>query len=283
MSHKDILREFKEKLSKLNLEAVWQVEERLDRQFLALKELFVNWCRAENRDCLPDKEISLIKLVIMNSVISYQLSDTAENWWSEFSEYFITSGPEEQSEIPELISTFLGNSKSNRRLRDTKLKRLRRLWSKLEPLEFTSLKRYYENMLRFRDWLSEALNSKPYRKTIVFTVKMFGYIGRIVWGYRIPYPYQVDIPLDSRILKVSSKLFGLPRLEERKILDAWKLLAVQVSVPPLHIDSLIWLSLGFTEDEFVRLLGKLDEPYRKPYYELYQFLHSLPLSGAPDS
>ncbi|MCD6139921.1 MAG: N-glycosylase/DNA lyase, partial [Thermococcus sp.] len=57
----------------LGIECARIIEEKVDLQFLALKNLHKN---------LGDDEL-FIKLVIANSIVSYQLSGKGEQWWLE--------------------------------------------------------------------------------------------------------------------------------------------------------------------------------------------------------
>jgi len=42
-------------------------------------------------------------------------------------------------------------------------------------------------------------------KTIVFSVKMFSYACRNVFGYLEYFPYELNLPLDSRLKKIYEK------------------------------------------------------------------------------
>lgn len=65
---------------------------------------------------------------------------------------------------------------------------------------------------------------------------MFGYGLRII-GYKIIYPFEIDIPIDNRISKIS------------KDIKFWRELSKNVNIPPLHIDSIIWITFGLNIDE----------------------------------
>ena len=62
---------------------------------------------------------------------------------------------------------------------------------------------YYENMLVFLEDLSKAMRQKKTAKTLVFAVKMFSYGARIYFDKFILVPYEIAIPMDSRILKIT--------------------------------------------------------------------------------
>ncbi len=92
-----------EGLKELGIECARIIEEKVDLQFDALRHL---------RENLNDDE-TFIKLVIANSIVSYQLSGKGEDWWWEFSKYFSQNPPEKS--IVEACSKFLPSSRTNRR------------------------------------------------------------------------------------------------------------------------------------------------------------------------
>ncbi|MDK2854156.1 MAG: DNA-(apurinic or apyrimidinic site) lyase [Thermococcaceae archaeon] len=193
---------------------------------------------------LNDDELFL-KLVIANSIVSYQLSAKGEKWWWEFSEYFSKNPPE--GGILKAYSEFLPRSKTNRRLIPPKLSRLKKLEPFLSSLTIEDLKSYYQNMVRLRDHLAKVLNSREDAKTIVFAVKMFGYASRIAFKEFIPYPMEIDIPKDFRIESYTK------RFTSEDPVKFWREISKEVGVPPLHIDSILWPVLGRNEEVIKRL------------------------------
>jgi len=214
-------------LRELGVECARTIEERVDLQFDALRNLHRN---------LKDDTL-FIRLVIANSIVSYQLSGKGEDWWWEFSRYFSTHPPE--GSIRDAYAEFLPGSRTNRRLVAGKLKRLERLEPFLEGLDREkSMKYYTEGMGRLRDELAGALSSRKSAKTVVFAVKMFGYAGRIAFGRFIPYPMEIEIPDDVRIKAYTE------RFTTEKPVLFWRRVSDETGVPPLHIDSILWPVLG---------------------------------------
>ncbi|ACS90953.1 MULTISPECIES: N-glycosylase/DNA lyase [Thermococcus] len=238
-------------LKELGIECARTIEEKVDLQFSALESLHKN---------LNDDELFL-KLVIANSIVSYQLSGKGENWWWEFSNYFSKKPPIES--IVKAYSEFLPRSKSNKRLIQLKLNRLKKLEPFLNSLAIEDLRKYYQNMLRFRDRLAKVMNAKEDAKTIVFAVKMFGYASRIAFGDFIPYPMEIDIPKDFRIENYTR------RFTDRNSTTFWREVSKEVGIPPLHIDSILWPVLG----RDTRVAERLKEHCEK--YELVLELVSL--------
>jgi len=220
-------------LRELGLDCARTVEEKVDLQFDALKNL---------RENLNDE--LFIKLVIANSLVSYQLSGKGEEWWWEFSRYFSENPPEK---IAEAYSEFLPNSRTNKRLVAGKLKRIERVEPFLNSLSMDELRDYYFNgMERLREDLARVMNAKRSAKTIVFAVKMFGYAGRIAFNAFVPYPMAIEIPEDVRIKAYTKRLTNEPPV------SFWRKIAKKTGIPPLHIDSLLWPVLGGRGDVLKR-------------------------------
>ncbi|NJE01890.1 N-glycosylase/DNA lyase [Thermococcus sp. JdF3] len=226
----------REILSELGLDCARTIEERVDLQFDALRNLHGN---------LKNDEL-FIKLVIANSLVSYQLTAKGEMWWWEFSRYFSENPPE--GSIVGAYSTFLPNSKTNRRLTAGKLRRLERLEPFLDSLSLEDLGNYYfSGMERLRDELAKTLGSRKSAKTIVFAVKMFGYAGRIAFGKFVPYPMGIEIPDDVRINAYTKRFTNEPPV------SFWRGIAEETGIPPLHIDSILWPVLGGHDEVLTRL------------------------------
>jgi len=227
----------------LGIESARTIEEKIDLQYSYLRHL---------KERL-NNNVLFLKLIILNALVSYQLSTTGENWWREFSEY---PWEDISGSILEEYVGFLSNSKGNRRFLEGKIKRIYRLKSLLNTLSFEKFKNYYNNMETFRNSIAKILNTKGSSKTVVFTVKIFGYGGRMVFNKFIPYPYSVEIPKDSRIEKYSTKF------TKGDVLKFWNEVARDSRVPPLHIDSLLWPALGNWE--------KVKKPLKSLDTDIYQ-------------
>jgi len=53
--------------------------------------------------------------------------------------------------------------------------------------------------------LGKIMEQPVNAKTIVFSVKMFSYACRNVFGYLEYFPYELNLPLDSRLKKIYEK------------------------------------------------------------------------------
>ncbi|MDK2790054.1 MAG: DNA-(apurinic or apyrimidinic site) lyase [Methanothermococcus sp.] len=249
------IEELKSILKELKIECARKIEEKVDLQYASLENLHRN---------LENDEI-FIKLVIINALVSYQLSTTGESWWNEFSEYWsneVRNTADKSTDIFENYKDFIVNSKGNKRLLGAKLKRIEKIKPFLEKLTLEDLRKYYENMSSFRDDLVSTLKTKKDAKTVVFAVKMFGYASRIVFNEFIPYPMEIEIPKDSRIEKYTK------RYTEEDPIKFWNRIALETNIPPLHIDSIIWPVLGKSKEVRERL---------KEYFENETFIQKLKL------
>ncbi len=250
-----------EKLSdiilKLGISCAREVEERLDLQYHALNSLYRSW-----RSSLE----LLLKLVVINSLVTYQLSTTGERWWLEFAEK-LGGMQDDLSENPiGTFERFLLSSKGNRRLIPSKLRRAYKAWDALKGLTMSDLNELYEDIASLRELISSALRTPKTSKTVGFSVKMYGYIAREVLNRFIPYPFEVTIPLDSRLLKLSKSIW---KTENKGVLlERWGELARSSNVPPLHLDSLIWVGLRRGKVA----LENLSESCRCKYELLLRFL-----------
>lgn len=234
------IEELKSILKELKIECARKIEEKVDLQYTSLENLHRN---------LKNDEI-FIKLVIINALVSYQLSTTGESWWGEFSDYWSTEArnmADESADIFEHYKDFIVNSKGNKRLLGAKLKRIEKIKPFLEKLTLEDLKKYYKNMSSFRNDLVAALKTKKDAKTVVFAVKMFGYASRIVFNEFIPYPMEIEIPKDIRIEKYTK------RYTEEDPIKFWNRIALETGIPPLHIDSIVWPVLGKAKEVRERL------------------------------
>lgn len=189
--------------------------EKYDLQYQALENLYKN---------LKDKELFL-KLIIINALLSYQLTMKWEKYWTYFSEYFSKN---KIDNLKQNFQDFL--SKYNKRLLNAKFKRLDKILSFIKSLDKKNIQEYIKNDLKLLEDLAKHINQKKDAKTIVFAVKMFIWWIQIIWYDKIPSLW-IYIPVDNRIWKISkNKNFWL-EIEEK----TW--------YPLLLLDTLFYISL----------------------------------------
>ncbi len=202
-----------EALKAFSLSDVKKIEES-DRQYKALKELY---------QALKDREL-FFKLVLLNSLLSYQLQMKGEDYWEKFSSFFKENPLEE-------FERFL--SLYNKRFLPSKVKRYKKALRCVNSLfEKHSLKELGRELPLLVKSLSECMGQKSDAKTIVFAAKMFTYAYRIVFNTYPEGLWEIEIPLDSRLKKI------LPSLKE------WREVSEKVGIPPILLDALIWVPMG---------------------------------------
>jgi len=240
-----------ERLKSLGLESALMVEE-VDPQFQAVR--------------LITSKMSFgpaLTLIVLNSIISYKLSGRGEDYWNEFALYVSkVSEPKSLIEAVKLMLGFLSVSKINVALRTAKTSRLLRA-SMARVLEPDIIVRQTRNLRKFAKDLALSLRSKWSSKTIVFSIKMICYAYRARYRRALIAPFSIPIPLDSRIAKLSwtsgvvdvegaslrtwsdviEALMGKPRIVQR----AWSAVAEKSGIPPLHLDSILWLIGSFVD------------------------------------
>ncbi len=194
------------------------VEEHLDDQYAAISRLVASTD--------PD---TAARVVLSAALVSYQLSGTGEAWWWEVSRRFSGRGVED---VVEAFRLFLPASRNNRRFTEAKVRRLERIRPFLESLGMADC----EDFLGLWRGIAKALKARPEAKTIVFAVKMCGYAWRAWSGEFRPFPMDIPIPVDRRVEILTRRLGG------RDPRAFWQRVAKESGVPPLHIDSVIWVA-----------------------------------------
>jgi DNA-(apurinic or apyrimidinic site) lyase len=207
-----------------------------DRQFLALKNLF------ENKK-FGDKLYLL--LIVLNALVSYQLSWTWEKYWQEFADYaqkFNFSWKTiSKQEIFHFFENLLTQGKYNKRFKNTKLARIQKFLDHNFFDEFlANPKFYYQSMKQLNKKLAQVMNQPEYSKTIVFAVKMFSYWARNVFEYIEYFPFDIQIPVDSRLKKLYEN-YVWKKSSDSEIRKFYYDLAYKVKIPPLHLDALLWM------------------------------------------
>jgi len=227
-------------LSEFTLDDALLLEE-YDRQYRALERL---------HEALGDNELFL-KLVLVNALLSYQLPTKGEVYWENFSRFF-SENPDLQK-FEEFLTLY------NNRFLKGKLKRLKKVLPLIKNLDRERLVRFCQNPLGLLDYLSKGLNQHKDAKTLVFAVKMFLYACRIAVGKRIVAPFEIEIPLDVRLKRISDDL------------NFWRKLSKELGIPPLHLDVVVWTTLGATKE----FLDTLPEGLRKKVLNLRRVLKEL--------
>ena len=214
-------------LKNYSLEDIIKIENS-DRQFLAIKNLFSK---------LKNKSLFL-SLVLVNALVCYQLSSKWEDYFEEFSCFFINNKVKNKQELLPIFKEFLKNSKWNKRLLNMKIKRLEKIMIFLDIFIWKE-EFYYENMEILNIDLAKYMNQKLDAKTIVFAIKIFSYWARLYFDKMVYFPKSINIPIDSRLTAIYEKYCSD---KDCDINEFYKTLSEKLNIPPLHLDSLIWLN-----------------------------------------
>ena len=191
-------------------------------------------------------------LTYLNALVSYALSCRGEDYWKEFSTYLgrvcAEGAPTDFAGAVDLVLSFIGSSRCNRVGASRKALRIRRL-SRASAVRGLMGSEDYVGLWRAT---YSALGSEPYSKTVVFSVKMYYYGLRALRPSVNPLPHEIPIPADRRISRLTFRLGLVNGFDSWRdlfrcpeaVASAWLEVSRDVGIPPLHIDSVIWPSLG---------------------------------------
>jgi DNA-(apurinic or apyrimidinic site) lyase len=208
-------------LSKFSIEEILYFEENYDLQYRYLRFLYKN---IKNQDLF-------LKLIVINSLLAFQLSYKGEKFWKIFSIFFSKHNDDIYNNFLSFIDLY------NRRYKEIKIKRLNRIYNWIKDKDLLI---YKDDLVKFNSEIAKVMGQNIYDKTIVFSTKIYGYGLRII-GYKIIFPFEIFIPIDNRIGKIS------------KDKNYWIKLSKETKIPLLHIDSLIWITMGLNNDKIERI------------------------------
>lgn len=215
--------------------------EHSDKQFLVLQEA---WNSIDSQK-LSDKEL-FVFLVLQCALVGFQIAGSGPLRWEEFAQKIQHNRnilQEMQYNNIDRWYQFLTTSRYNKRLYNNKRKRLEKFASAYNTI-VTNVKlvSHHEDMTNFWKVLSVAMQQDPHNKTMAFAVKMYGYAVRIVTNTFVTYPMDIVIPLDSRLRRIAIQQDSSYSIaNDATIIDYYQWLAEKYDIPPLHLDSLIWI------------------------------------------
>jgi len=227
-------------LSKFSIEEILYFEENYDLQYIYLRFLYKN---------IKDQDLFL-KLIVINSLLAFQLSYKGEKFWKIFSLYFSKHNDDIYNNFLSFIDLY------NRRYKEIKIKRLNRIYNWIKDKDLLI---YKDDLVKFNSEIAKVMGQNIYDKTIVFSTKIYGYGLRII-GYKIIFPFEIFIPIDNRIGKIS------------KDKNYWIKLSKEINIPLLHIDSLIWITMGLNND---KIEGIKNEELRNKIKLLKNYLDNI--------
>lgn len=192
-------------------------------------------------------------LVVLNSIISYQLGVPGERYWLKFADFFSKASGDVNVE---LFKSFLVETKCTRLL-SQKLRRIERVLSSHLASSLLENGLLYCNNLRMMvNELAKLLRSETTSKTMVFTAKMYGYVCDLA-GIEPNYA-NIPIPVDYRnaLLALTSCIIedctSKKSIEEcsavltttryaKYVQEAWSAVCNYLNIPCLLLDVFTWL------------------------------------------
>ncbi len=230
-------------LRELGIEWIRRFEEG-DPQFLSISRL----CGGLNNDI----NVAL-RLTVLNALISYQLTGKGEDHWDYFANYFIRNQP---SDLCNDFINYVMNSRYLSRYRGLRIRRIRTACPRLANLDAG---KYLSDLTSLWRFLSSAVNAHGEEKTVVFAAKMAYYVGRAC-GLDVNVPMDIPIPVDYRVTVITICSGLIPIADDslnvrqlageimvrrrREIQDVWNEIGRLSGVPPLNLDSVIWVLGG---------------------------------------
>ena len=176
------------------------------------------------------------RLAMLNALVSYRLAGRGEEHWQYFGRYFSQRG------VTDVCRDFLVYLETSPFLKIGVEARRRRV---------AKVCRYspdLENLLNTLRGLSTLLDVYPHQKTLVFSIKILNYAYMCSRNVDRPLPFEIPIPVDFRVAHLTwcAGLIDMPPAEamrrQRDVQAVWSRVAEESGVPPLHIDTVLWLA-----------------------------------------
>ncbi len=184
-------------------------------------------------------------------LVSYRLAMKGEDWWNCYGEYFSeTKNPSLDSAYKRVIS-FIEDCPGAAIQRASKKRRIEKAFrGAWKPL--LDLYSHPQRILASGSWLlnsfAAALKQEPWRKTIAFSVKMAYYAAKSLDRGPVPAPWDVPIPVDLRVSCITYSSGIVSARDWREVMrypqtaiKAWDQVAREARIPPLNIDSILWM------------------------------------------
>ena len=224
MAEESPLRRVVEALGTLGLGAILELEKR-DPQYIAV-------CRVWE----AQGEEVCASLSMLNALVSYRLSGKGEEHWQFFGDYF------SRQRVTDVCTQFLAYLRASPFLkigREARERRVRKVCGYRPNLE---------NLLETWRRMSALLDVDPGQKTVVFAVKILNYVYRCSRGVERVLPMEIPLPVDYRVAHLTwcAGLIDVPpdvAMRQYKAVQAvWNRVAEVSGIPPLHIDTVLWLA-----------------------------------------
>lgn len=176
------------------------------------------------------------RLAMLNALVSYRLAGKGEEHWRYFGAYFSSR------EVGDICRDFL------KYIDESPYLKLAASAKKTRALKTC---RYTPNLNDLRQTLHELsrlLDADPHQKTLVFTIKILNYAYICASGADRTLPMDIPIPVDYRVAHLTwcAGLIDTPPSQAaknyREVQQIWNKVAEETGIPPLHIDTVLWLA-----------------------------------------
>ncbi|AFZ70606.1 hypothetical protein Calag_0866 [Caldisphaera lagunensis DSM 15908] len=265
-------------IKNFGLDNVLILEEKLDPQFDYIQKL---------KEKVGKNYATIYSLLV--SLISYKLTMKGEDWWKCFSEYLSAKDiPKNFEESINNVINFINDCKGSIIGRAAKIKRIEKVVKGSRDILLEILERpevVLEKPNKILEEIAKSLNSKEWKKTITFSIKMSYYAIKNRGELR-PLNIVIPMPIDVRISCISYTSGIIESNSYKEILkkpkiaiEAWDKVSQLSNIPQIHLDSLLWiigrnsmeLSLDEAKENAKRILMKYFDKDKVDYllYNLF--------------
>ncbi|MEB3779660.1 MAG: N-glycosylase/DNA lyase [Desulfurococcales archaeon] len=228
-------------LKELGLDNILLIEEKLDPQYSVMQTIAKRHGRG----------VAAV-YGALTALISYKLTMPGEEWWSCLAEYLkSTDTPAGLDEVASGVIGFIDWCRGSIIARDAKKRRISRVVANARHILEEILANpdiVIEEPTRIVNSIAKALGVDAWRKTVVFSLKMAYYAVRRP-GSLTPLEATIPLPVDIRVscLTYTSGILNAKgyreiQVKQRPAQEAWRIVSMKSGVPPMHIDTIIWLS-----------------------------------------
>uniref|UniRef100_A0A7C2Z909 N-glycosylase/DNA lyase n=1 Tax=Ignisphaera aggregans TaxID=334771 RepID=A0A7C2Z909_9CREN len=196
----------------------------------------------------------------VNALLAYRLKMKGEVFWDLFAKHLVDHCEEFEDlyHVIEFIERFTKEFNTLAQLQ--KIKRLHRIRTCSKLYNLLGKGNYAELAKK----TAICVGSPLHAKTVVFSVKMLYYTHKAV-GKESLLPFEIPIPVDRRIAFITytsaivrtdmaspKNAVAMLMRNSHIVRDAWNIVASASSIPPLHIDSVLWYFGKFSHVKDIR-------------------------------
>ena len=192
------------------------------------------------------EDTDLVQLLVTCATTQdFQLNGDAQAFWQTLTEVSLERGSlDTLDDVVEILWKFM-EEPVNARFNDMKSDRIEKLLYSGFPEWFLA---NHRDANPFEVWerLANAIENEKRKKTVVLSMKIYDISHLIDTGEYLEFPYDIPIPCDLQVERVSETSGIVDSTETDEVMAAWAEVMEQVSeqighpVSLLRIDSIIW-------------------------------------------